>query len=68
LLKNCAVIAFLIFSICGLWGVYQEKRANLARLQQAENAKPKVIIVKSEPDKRMPHEIDPMIVQVEVEP
>jgi hypothetical protein len=46
LVRNCAVIAFLLFSIYALWGFYQAKQERLARLQMEENAKPKVVIVK----------------------
>lgn len=49
MVRNCAVIALLLFSIYGLWGLYQAKQERLARLQQQENAKAKVIIVRAQP-------------------
>lgn len=50
MVRNCAVIALLLFSIYGLWGIYQAKQERLAQLQQREDAKPKVIIVRAQPD------------------
>jgi serine/threonine protein kinase len=65
LLRNCAVIACLLVAIQGTWGIYQKKQQELARLQQAEPAKPRIIIVKAEPPKEKPLQIDPMMVQLE---
>lgn len=49
---KCAVIAFLLFSICGVWSFSQAKQERIGRLQQAEDAKPKILIVQaSEPDR-----------------
>ena len=43
LVRNCAVIACLLFSIYGLWGYHEAQQERLTRLQLEENAKPKVI-------------------------
>ncbi len=50
LVRNCAVIAFLLFSIYGLWGFYQAKQERLTHLQLQEDAKQKVIIAKTKAD------------------
>ncbi|MEP2777661.1 MAG: serine/threonine-protein kinase [Luteolibacter sp.] len=39
LLRNCAVIAFLLCAIHLVWGAYQTKQETLARLQQEQDAK-----------------------------
>lgn len=44
---KCAVIAFLLFSIYGVWGLGQAKQERISRLQLEEDAKPKVVIVKA---------------------
>jgi serine/threonine protein kinase len=68
MLKHCAVIGFLLVAIHSLWGVYQEKQETLARLQQAEDAKPRVIIVKADAVEQTPRVIDTAIVQWDSEP
>jgi serine/threonine protein kinase len=65
LLKNCAIIGFLLLAIQGTWGIYQKKQDDLARLQQVEDAKPRIIIVKAEPEKETPHQMEPMMAQME---
>lgn len=44
---KCAVIAFLVFSICGVWSFSQAKQERISRIQQEEDAKPKVIIAQA---------------------
>lgn len=68
LLRNCAVIGFLLITAHGMWGVYQEKKENLARLQQADDAKPRVSIVKTDAEKEAPEAMNTAIVQWESEP
>jgi serine/threonine protein kinase len=46
-LGKCAVIAFLLFSICGVWAFGQAKQERISRLQKEEDAKPKVIVVRA---------------------
>jgi len=46
--RNCAVIAFLLCAIHFTWGVYQRKNSDLIRLQLVEDAKPKVIVIRTE--------------------
>jgi serine/threonine protein kinase len=65
LLRNCAVIACLLIAIQGAWGVYQKKRESIARLQQTEDAKPRVILVKAGPNKETVDTIDPTFAQLE---
>lgn len=65
LLRNCAVIACLLFAIHGAWGVYQKKRESLARLQQAEDAKPRIVLVKAGTNKETVDAIDPTFAQLE---
>jgi serine/threonine protein kinase len=42
---RCAVIAFLLFSICGVWSLGQAKQERITRLQKEEDAKPKIVVV-----------------------
>jgi len=48
LLRNCAIIAILLFSIHLTWSVLQFQQERIVHQQQEENAKPKIIIVKTE--------------------
>jgi serine/threonine protein kinase len=65
LLKNCALIGFLLFAIHGAWGVYQEKQQEYARLQQSEEAKPRVVTVKSATENEASEEFDPMFARMD---
>lgn len=49
LLKNCAIITFLLCAICLTWRIYQNKAVEIARQQLEQNAKPSIIVVKAEP-------------------
>jgi len=42
---RCAVIALLLFSIFGVWGLGQAKQERITRLQKEEDAKPKIVVV-----------------------
>jgi serine/threonine protein kinase len=43
LAANCAIIAVLLCALYFVWGVYQTKKADLARLQREQDAKPRVV-------------------------
>ncbi len=45
LLKNCATIAILLGAIHFVWGVYQTKQSDIARLQQEQDAQPAIVKV-----------------------
>ena len=68
MLKNCAVIAFLLVSIFGLWSVYQHKQENLARLQHSEEEMPRMMDDKAEAGKDASQGMETAIVQWESEP
>jgi hypothetical protein len=59
------VIACLLLAIQGAWGVYQKKRESLARLQQEQDAKPRIILVKAESNKETADTFDPTFAQLE---
>jgi serine/threonine protein kinase len=65
LLKNCALIGFLLFAIHGAWGVYQEKQLEFARHQQSGDTKPRIVTVKSETENDTSDQFDSMFVQME---
>jgi serine/threonine protein kinase len=65
LLKNCAVIGFLLFAICGAWGVYKEKQLEFARLQQSNDTKPRIVTVKVETENETWDQFDPMFARME---
>jgi len=65
LLKNCAVIGFLLFAIYGAWGVYQEKQQEFARLQQSNDSKPRVVTVKAETENEAADGFDSMFARMD---
>ena len=65
LLKNCAVIGFLLVATHGAWGVYQEKLGSTVRVQQVEDAVPRFVIVKAEPKRELPDRVEPALVKLE---
>jgi serine/threonine protein kinase len=64
-LRNCAVIAGLLVAIHGAWGVYQQKLEKLARLQQTQDAQPRIIPSNAQPTKQSPPQFDRMFVRLE---
>lgn len=50
LLKNCAIITFLLCAIYLTWGVYQGRLEAIARQQQSPSANPSVKLAKAEPE------------------
>ena len=48
-LRNCAIITFLLCAIHLTWGVYQTKQESFARQQQEPPPEPVIRIVKAEP-------------------
>lgn len=68
LLRNCAAIGFLLITVQGIRSIHQENKENLARLQQAEDAKPRVIVLKPNAEKEAPGAMETAIVQWESEP
>jgi serine/threonine protein kinase len=68
MLRNCAVIGFLLFAVNGLWSVYKDKQETLVRLHQAEDAIPRIIEMKVEAGKETHLGMETATVQWESEP
>jgi serine/threonine protein kinase len=68
MLRNCAVIGFLLISIYGLWGHYIHKREALVRLQQTDEVKPRMVEGTAEASAETSRGMESAIVQFESEP
>lgn len=68
MLRNCAVIGFLLTSIYGLWGHHIHKREALVRLQQAKEVKSRLAERTAEASAETPRGMETAIVQFESEP